>query len=316
MNDQEFRTFKSVAEYQSLSRAAQHLSLSLSAVSQHIRHMEQDYGTGLFVRTAHGMQLTEAGELVYRDVCQILTILGESRQRLATHQGSRHTKLTIGASLTIAEYLLPYALQRLDDPTDRQNILVHMANSHDVVAQVLAQSCDIGLVEAPVSHTEIAVRPFLEDRLKVVVSSQHSWAPCEDIGMEELLATPLIIREPGSGTRQVLEESLRQVGVSLSQLNIRFVLSTTQAIKAMVSRGLGASVLSPYTIHPEERHHFHTLTLREASLSRHFSLVHRHSLDHALAQRLVRILFSLNWGQELTPSDAPSNDPPSHERTR
>jgi DNA-binding transcriptional LysR family regulator len=302
VNEQVWRSFKAVSEYRNLSQAARYLNLSQSAVSQHIHRLEMDYNSPLFVRTSQGMLLTEAGEIVYRHVSNLLTVLDESRREVHRLDNSA-AKLTVGASLTIAEYILPHALTRLDSPVDRQNIMVRMANSHDVLDQVFHRDIEIGLIEAPIANPQMAIRPFLEDRLQVVVPHTHPWADRPAIQLSEFLKAPLILREPGSGTRMVLEHALHQVGVSIHQLNIRFVLGTTQAIKAMISQGMGISVLSPYTISAEERDCFHLLSVRELALLRHFSLVHHHELAHPTARRLIRILFNLDWPQLLGRTD-------------
>jgi DNA-binding transcriptional LysR family regulator len=292
MNEHVWRTFKAVSEYQSLTRAARHLNLSQAAVSQHIHRLESDYGTALFVRTSQGMMLTEVGELIYRDIVAMLKVLDDSRQRVQQHNQSSASSLTVGASFTIAEYMLPEMLAKIDHPQDRQNIVVRMANSHDVLDQVVHGDVDLGLVEAPLTHPDVTVRPFLEDRLIVVAPRRHLWARQEEIGLDELVRAPLIIREPGSGTRMVLEEALHQFGISLNQLNVRFMLGTTQAIKAMVAQGLGVSVLSARTILPTERDVFHVLKIRETALMRTFSLVHPKTLESPLARTLVRIILT------------------------
>lgn len=292
MNEPVWRTFKAVSEYQSLTRAARHLNLSQAAVSQHIHRLESDYGAALFARTAQGMMLTDIGELVYRDVCALLTLLDDSRGRVQHHQQSTSSSLTIGASLTIAEYILPEVLAKIDHPQDRQNIILRMANSHDVLDQVVHGDVDLGLVEAPLSHPDVTVRPFLEDRLVIVASPHHPWASRDEIGLEDFMAAPLILREPGSGTRLVLEETLHHFGILLNQLNVRFVLGTTQAIKAMVAQGLGVSVLSARAILPADRQILHTLRLRETAMIRTFSIAHQKALESPLAATLARVILT------------------------
>ncbi|MCY0878918.1 MAG: LysR family transcriptional regulator [Firmicutes bacterium] len=300
MNEQIWRTFKAVSEHQSITQAARFLNLSQSAVSQHIHQLEAEYGTALFIRTAHGVRLTATGEIVYRYITHLLSILEESRQQVQEQLDMSPPKLVIGASLTIAEYILPHALPRIELPGGRQHVTVYMANSHDVLDRIINEDIDVGLIEAPIHDAKIVMRPFLEDRLKVVVSRDHPWARLSSVALEDFLAAPLIVREPGSGTRMVLEEALRQIGVPFSQLDIRFVLGTTQAIKAMIAQNMGISVLSPYTILPHEQHLFHLLPIRELALPRSLSLIHRHDLAHPAAKRLIRALFHLNWQELLT----------------
>jgi DNA-binding transcriptional LysR family regulator len=299
LNEQVWRTFKAVSEHQSITQAARFLNLSQSAVSQHIHQLEAEYGTALFIRTAHGVRLTVTGEIVYRYITHLLSLLEESRQQVQEQLEMSPPKLVIGASLTIAEYILPHALPRIDIPGGRQHVTVYMANSHDILDRVVNNDIDVGLIEAPIHDPKIVMRPFLEDRLKVVVSKDHPWTQLSDLTIDEFLQAPFIVREPGSGTRMVLEDALRQIGVPFSQLDIRFVLGTTQAIKAMIAQNMGISVLSPYTILPHEQHLFHLLSVKELALPRSLSLIHRHDLAHPAAKRLIRALFQLNWPELL-----------------
>lgn len=303
MNEQVWRTFKAVSEHHSISQASRMLNLSQSAVSQHIHQLEADYGAELFIRTSQGVRLTDTGEIVYRHITNLLTILEDSRQRVQEHLTESPAQLTIGASFTIAEYILPHALARIDSASDRQNIAVYMANSHEVLDRVAHRDIDMGLIEAPVSHPELIARPFFDDHLKVVVKKNTPFAHHQNITLRDLMTLPFIVREPGSGTRMVLEQSLNQLGISLDEFNVRFVLGTTQAIKAMIREGIGHSILSPYTILPHERALFHTLSIQELPLQRSFSLVHHHDLVHPVAKRLIRTLFSVAWDEVLDPHE-------------
>lgn len=299
MNEQICRTFKSVSEHRSISRAARVLNLSQSAVSQQIHQMEQEYGCALLVRSAHGVRLNEVGDMVYQHVTQLLHLLDQSREEVRGYLEPGPARLSVGASLTIAEYLFPHVLPRLDNPVDRQHLTLYMANSHDVADRVAQGELNLGLVEAPIDDAQLVVRPFLEDRLKLVVSHRHRWHDRDQISVDDLSGEPLVVREPGSGTRMVTESALAQLGIALSQLNIRFVLGTTQAIKAMISQNMGAAILSPYTILPHERPYFHLLDIAPLRLMRHLSVIH--STEHLppAAERLIRVLFSMDWPATL-----------------
>lgn len=296
VNEQVWRTYKAVSEHHSISAAARHLHLSQSAVSQHVRQLEHEYATPLFLRTAQGMVLTDTGDIVYRHVINLLATLEDSRRQVADQLHKVSSSLFIGASLTIAEYILPRALAALSDHHD--DITVYMANSHQVLDRVVHRDVDIGLVEAPVTSSQVLVRPFLEDHLKVVMGRQHPWASRSHITLNELVSMPMILREPGSGTRMVLEESLRRAGIGVHQLNVRFVLATTQAIKAMLALNLGISVLSPLTILPHEQSQFRVLSVLDFPLPRTLSIIHHHDLTHATAKALIRVLLDMPWSDD------------------
>lgn len=293
MNEQVWRTFKAVGEHQSLSKAARSLNLSQSAVSQQIHQLESAYGTSLLIRTSQGVRLNEAGEMVYRYVTQLLQTWDASKVAVREHLAAMPTRLTVGASLTIAEFILPQVLARLSPASQ---FTLYMANSHDIKDRVVEQDVDLGLIEAPIQTSVLAVRPFLADRLSLVVSHDHPLSTQRRITLNQLRRLPLVIREPGSGTRMVMESALGQLDISLNDLNIQFVLGTTQAIKAMISQHQDASILSPFTILPHERHLFHLLDIEGLPLLRHFSIIHHHGFSHPLAESLMRALLMNDWG--------------------
>lgn len=295
MNEQVWRTFKAVGEHRSLSQAARALNLSQSAVSQQIQQLESLYETPLLIRTSQGVELNDVGEVVYRYVTQLLTTWDASKKAVASHLNDAPTRLAIGASQTIAEYTLPHVLARMAPDTSYRNVTLYMANSTDVQQRVMHREIDLGLIEAPIAVPSLVARPFLADQLKLVVSHVHPWAERPSITLEELRSLPLVIREPGSGTRMVMENALAQMGLSLNQLNIRFVLGTTQAIKTMIDQKIGASILSPLTILPHERSLFHLMDVEGLALLRHFTLIHHHDLSHPLADTIVRILLDHPW---------------------
>lgn len=294
MNEQVWTTFKAVAEIGAISKAARYLNLSQSAVSQQIQQLEQHYQCRLFTRTGHGVSLTEAGEVLYRYVTTLLQTLAESRQSLEALHSERPTPLRIGASMTIAEYILPKVLPAFCGNETSPRLSVIMANSESIFDHVLHQDLDVGLVEAHLSDPRLVVRPFLEDRPIVITAKHHPWHSRQVVALEEFLLEPMILREPGSGTRMALEEALHQIGLGIHNLHIRLQLGTTQAIKAMVAAGVGVSVLSPLTVGPHEQDQFHQVRVDGLNLRRHFSIVHAHELASPLGQRFIHQLLTLD----------------------
>ncbi len=291
MNEQIWTTFKMVAELGTISQAARHLNLSQSAVSQQIHQLEATYDSILFLRTHQGVELTTAGEVLYRFVNSLLKTVDESRHALAELKAYQPTTLTVGASLTIAEYVLPRVLSRDLRFPSATNISVMMANSRTIFERVRQGEIQVGLIEAHLVDPQLVVRPFLNDRPCAVVPRSHPWATRQDITLQEFVDQPLILREPGSGTRQTFEEALNHVGVDLQTLEVRLVLATTQAIKAMVTSGMGITVLSPFTILPTEREVLHTLKILGLNLYRNFYVVHRRDLNLRLAHQFIQALL-------------------------
>lgn len=295
MNELIWNTFKTVAEIGTISKAARHLNLSQSAVSQQIQQLEIHYQTPLFVRTPQGVTLTESGEVLYRYVNHLLRTMQESRQALMQLKEQQPSSLAIGASLTIAEYMLPRILPMYSKPPWDIRITLSMANSRTVFEQMRHHEIDLGLVEAPLSDPQLNIRPFYEDHPVVVVSANHRWKHRKTVSLDELLQEPFLLREPGSGTRMSIEEGLGHVEASLQNLNIRLVLGTTQAIKSMILNNVGVSILSPLTIQPIERHLFHFVTVAELNLRRNFFIAHHRDLSSRTAHHFIHSLLAKDW---------------------
>lgn len=294
MNEQVWTTFKTTAELGTISKAARYLNLSQSAVSQQIQQLEQHYQSSLFVRTSQGVTLTDSGEVLYRYVTNLLRTMNESREALNKLKQEQPHSLSIGASLTIAEYILPKVLAQYCQPAGEARLVVSMANSRTVFEQIRHHEIDIGLVEAPLSDPQLVIRPFFDDRPVVVVSANHRWRDRETVSLAELLEEPLILREPGSGTRMAIEEGLGHAGVGVQNLNIRLVLGTTQAIKAMIVNGVGISILSPLTVQPDERHLFHMVRVPELNINRNFYIVHHRELTLRMAVHFIQSILALD----------------------
>lgn len=303
MNEQLWTTFKTVAEVGTLSQASRSLNLSQSAVTQHIQQLEQYYQSALLVRTSQGVHLTEAGEVLYRYVNDLLRIAHESREAVVRTHNARPQTFSIGASFTIAEYILPEILPAYCKTHSNSKVSVIMSNSRGVLENVLHKQCDIGLIETTLQDPQIVVRPFFGDYLQVIVGRNHPWFERKSISLEEFMHEPLLIREPGSGTRSTLEEALKIVNMDIQQLNVHLVLSTTQAIKSMVKQGFGISVLSPLVITPEEQDEFHHLDIQGLNILRNFSIItHRDTLPsqtnpfvHLVLESSSRISSRFYW---------------------
>ncbi len=291
MNPQSWETFRAVAEAGSLSAAARTLNLSPSAVSQQIQQLEDSYRCRLLVRHTRGVALTVEGEVLYRYAKKLLRTLSESHEQLARLSDPGASRLRIGASLTIAEYMLPDVLVRLYRPESRDHVSVMMANSDAVCDFVVNHVVDVGLVEAEVDRSPLVSQPFYSDDPAVYVSASHPWAARgRPVALDEFVQEPLILREPGSGTRRALERALSRHELGLEDLSVRLVLATTQAIKAMVRAGLGATVLSPLTIPPHEAAGFCRVAVPQLELTRNFYAVHLPVTLPAGARRLIHLL--------------------------
>lgn len=235
-----------VARVGSLSGAARRLGITQPAASSRIRAMETRLGVALVDRSPRGSTLTAEGALVTdwaRRVVEAAEAFDAGAQAL---RGRRDSRLRVAASMTIAEYLLPGWLIALRGQRPDTAVSLHAGNSAVVVQRVLTHEADLGFVEGLTVADGLDSAVIAQDRLVVAVAPVHPWARrTRGVGAAELAATPLILRERGSGTRQVLDAALAGHGGLAAPL---LELASTTAVKAAALGGAGPCVLSELAV--------------------------------------------------------------------
>ncbi|MEU5051081.1 LysR family transcriptional regulator [Streptomyces sp. NPDC021096] len=238
-----------VARLGSLGRAARELGITQPAASGRVRSMERQLGVALVERSPRGSRLTDAGVLVTdwaRRVVEAAEALDAGAQAL---RGRRDSRLRVAASMTIAEYLLPGWLIALRTERPGTAVSLLAGNSAAVAGRLLAGEADLGFVEGLDVPPGLDGAVVAHDRLVLVTAPGHPWARRRaPLAASELAATPLILRERGSGTRQVLDTALASYGGLAEPL---LELASTTAAKAAVVSGAGPSVLSELAIGEE-----------------------------------------------------------------
>lgn len=238
-----FDLLLSVAELGSIGRAAAAHGMSQPAASERLRHLEHELGVRLLKREARGTRLTTVGELVAGWAQPVVDGAADLEAGIAALRVDRHTHLRIAASLTVAEYLLPRWLIALRAADPDTVTALSCDNSTEVAAQVLAGKAEIGFIEGPKVPAGVQAREVARDELAVVVAPSHKWAQRRRVHATELAKTPLVSREPGSGTRQAWEQAVReQLDTDLADPVLE--VSSTTAIKAAAMGGIGPAVLS------------------------------------------------------------------------
>ncbi|MCX5396000.1 LysR family transcriptional regulator [Streptomyces sp. NBC_00102] len=239
----------SVARHGSLGRAAKELGISQPAASSRVRTMERQLGVALLDRSPRGSTLTDAGALVTdwaRRIVEAAEAFDAGAQALRDRRDSR---LRVAASMTIAEYLLPGWLIALRAERPGTAVSLLAGNSEQVARRLLLGEADLGFVEGLTTPDGLDGTVVAHDRLVVVVAPVHPWARRRTLlTPRELAATPLILRERGSGTRQVLDAALAGHG-GLAQPLLE--LSSTTAVKSAAESGAGPCVLSELALGEE-----------------------------------------------------------------
>lgn len=275
MSDRRLQVFHTVAKLLSFTKAAESLHMTQPAVTFQVRQLEEYFNTRLFDRTHNRINLTEAGKRVYEYSDTIFQIYSEMENAVREITGDVNGVLIIGASTTIAEYMLPALLGDFKVKYPDVNIRLRVSNSDGIVAMVENNVIDLGVVEAVVSNKNLAVELCRVDRLVAVVPPKHELAEKESLTLAEMVKYPYICREEGSGTREVILEYLDKAGIATSELNIIMELGSPEALKGAVEAGIGVTIISRATLNKELKLGTLVAIDLDPPLERPFSFVHQ-----------------------------------------
>ena len=250
INRNHLALFRAVAEAGGFSRAGEVIHVSQPAISMQVAELEESLGTPLFDRLPRGVRLTDAGRTLLGYAQRIAILEGEAERAMRELRGLERGRLALGASKTIGGYLLPAALGEFRRLHPRVELHLVIANTETIKTQLLDGALDLALLEGmPPQDEELSTRMFREDELIVIAPANHPLVKVvpgkrqpKAITARQLCAQPLILREPGSGTREVLLRALADCGVEPSEIVL--TLTNTEAIKGAVLAGLGLAVIS------------------------------------------------------------------------
>jgi LysR family transcriptional regulator, transcriptional activator of the cysJI operon len=304
--------FRAVAERGSFRKAAEELYLTQPAVSLQIKALEEGLGVQLFDRTGAKIALTAAGSVLLRYAIESRELFAEAEREIASISGEQAGTLALGASTTIAQYVLPSLLGAFRKHYPRVAITLMSGNTETIVHALEAQSIALGLLEGPAHNRDVHVVSFLVDELVLIAPSAHEWAERGTIRAEELAEAPLLLREPGSGTRHVVETALTRAGIKRSSLNVVMELDSTESIKSAVEAGLGVGFISEWALARDARigSNFRKISVEGMRIERNFSIASlAHPRQHDIAQTFHHFLLGRARMEDETEQSRPVCSP-------
>jgi DNA-binding transcriptional LysR family regulator len=275
MADRRLQVFHTVARLLSFTKAAETLHMTQPAVTFQVRQLEDYFNTRLFDRTHNRISLTQAGERVYEYSERILDLYGEMDNSVRELTGEISGVLMLGASTTIAEYMLPEMLGVFKKKYPSLVVRLKVGNTDGVVQMIENNVIDLGIVEAPVLNKKLQVELCRNDELVLVVPPKHPLAGKTAVSLKEIVEYPYIWREEGSGTREVIRDQLEHAGINPDDLDVVMELGSLEAVKGAVEAGIGMTILSQSSIQKELRLSTVIAIPLEPRLTRPFSFVHQ-----------------------------------------
>jgi DNA-binding transcriptional LysR family regulator len=287
--------FRAVAEQLSFRKAAEELYLTQPAVSLQIKALEEDVGLQLFDRTGAHITMTPAGRVLLEYAAQVNALLAQAEREIAALSGEHAGQLALGASTTIAQYVLPRLLGDFCREHPRVHPTLISGNTEHIVDAIEKQKISLGFIEGPARSREVKTEPFLEDELVLIASTAHEWAERTSVPCPEIASIPLLMRERGSGTRHVIELALERQGVKRNSLHIVMELDSTEAIKSAVEAGLGVGFVSRWAIAKDLRlgKNFKIVEVKGLVIKRLFQVAYASGPEpHGLALEFRKFLIA------------------------
>jgi DNA-binding transcriptional LysR family regulator len=239
MENFKLKVFRVVADTLNFRRAAEELHLTQPAITSQIKSLEESLGIALFDRISREIKLTPAGTTLLQYVRRIEAVTNEAVAALAPFGGQEGIEISIGASHTIAVYLLPQLLPPLLKEWAKLRIHIMSGSTNEILHALTMHQIAIGLIEAPAFRPDLKVEVFAEDELTLIVRPDHRWAEKPVLRAAELVQESILLREAGSGMRKFVEEYLERNGVLPQQLRTAIDMNSSEGILAAVEAGLG-----------------------------------------------------------------------------
>ena len=276
------KIFVTVVEHKNFSRAAEELYLSQPSVSMQIRNLENELGTKLINRSPKHLELTQSGEIFYRHAKNILLLYGKAKEEIDQLSNVVTGGLKVGASYTIGEYILPFVVAEFAAQYPKVVIETSIANTEEIIQAFRANHLDLALVEGEVDHSDLVVRPLMEDEIILVVPNQHALARLPIVTAAQLQEQVWILRESGSGTRAFSDKLIKDRGIEVEK---SYIFGSGQAVKQAVIAGLGIALVSSWIVRKElEAGELTTVRIKGKRLTRSFSLIK--SKNHELSKAM------------------------------
>lgn len=284
ITDFRLKVFKTVADRLSFTKAAAELLISQPAVTKHISELEKQIGLPLFIRKGGMVSLTRHGKLMLDFANRILVLYGNLNDAFADDGQAPAGEIRIGASTTIAQYVLPGTLAAFKRRFPEVCIIMSTGNTAAIEDMVANGRIDLGIIEGKASSHALHYEMFMQDELVLITSATNSAFRRNEIETEELRTLPLVIRESGSGTLDVLEDALNEKGIDLNSLNIEMRLGSTESIKRYLMNSGTFAFLSIQSVTDELFHNkLRVIETSGMDIHRQFNFVSAHGQYGRLA---------------------------------
>ena len=286
MEDHRLKAFCLVFELKSFSKAAEAKLMSQSAMSHLIKNLEEELGARLFTRKGKTVLPTSTGKLFYEHATRILEQYKRMDSELNAALNLVKGLLPIGASTTVASYVLPQLLYSFSRKYPDIRIELTVSNREKTVEDLLAGKIELGIVEGNIKNPLVAATEIAEDEIVLIASDEHPLGQGKAVTAADLEAHPFIMPDIGSGTREFADDLFREAGIAPEGIKISMTLGSPELIRQMVQSGLGISFVSKWSVFQAIKDgSIKVLNLRGKRLRRKFYLISLEEEPSAIAAK-------------------------------
>lgn len=295
MFDFRLQVFYTVAKRLSFTKAAEELYITQPAVTKHIHELEHQFKLKLFERNGNKIAMTAAGKILLKHTEELHALYRNMEFEMNTLAQKHSGRLRIGASTTVAQYVLPPILASFRQRFNEVVITLTSGNTEQIEKSLLNNEIDIGIIEGSSKNKSIQYQPYSKDEIVLVTSVANPVVRKEAIKIDELKTLPLLLREPGSGTLEVIAKALKLVGIKLSDLKVEMQLNSSESMKAYLFNSSCAAFLSVHAVFKElQLGEFRIVDIKGLSIERPFYIIQPHGQSSALGQLFIRFANQYN----------------------
>ena len=274
MFDFRLKVFNTVAKRLNFTKAANELHITQPAVTKHIKEIELNLNIKLFERNGTKIKLTKAGEILLKYTEEIFSVYQNMEFEIGQLQEKQKGTLRLGASTTIAQYVLPPILAEFRKRFPEIQLSLVIQNSEKIEELLSNHKIDVGLIEAKIKNRTFHYFPFIKDEIVLVSRQNHPISSKISIKIDDLKNIPLIFREPGSGTLETIDLALKAKNIKLNELNTEIQLGSTESIKSYLLHSDALAFLSIQSIIQELKNNTLTvIDVRNLLIERDFSFI-------------------------------------------
>ncbi len=294
--DFRLKTFKKVAEKLSFTQAAKELFITQPAVTKHINKLEEEFGVKLFHRKGNRIALTEAGRTMLKYVREIEDAYNRMDFALSALRHQRKGKLKIGASTTMTHYVLPRLMGGFKSRFPDLAVSVINGNTQQIERALDNAEIDLGIIEGQSKRSGVHYVKFLEDRIVLVANSRNRRVEGDEISITDLPGLPLILREAGSGTLEVVAHYLKQKNLRPGDLKVEMRFGSTEGIKNYILHTGCFAFLSVQSIQKElVRNELKIIRIRDLDIKRNFYFIYPEGQQNPLTELFIRFALHYNF---------------------